>query len=137
MPKRTLCRVLAWPAMGAGPQLGRVPGLPGLRAFASIPSRAVAILARDFRFDPMQIVAAPGESLIVSIVNRGRARHSIVFDLGGRIESLGRALAPGESAEMRLVVPAWPGEYSYHCPVEAHRAMGMRGRLFAVPRGAD
>ena len=67
-------------------------------------------------------MAEPGEDVIIALRNAGTAAHVLEIEINGERHALARAVAPGETGELRLQMPPEPGEYVFHCPCAEHRA---------------
>lgn len=90
----------------------------------------VQIGAHDYRFDPVELTASPGQAMRVELANRGERPHSIEFHLEGDKEAeLPSEVQAGQSGSMTLTAPGKAGTYIYYCPVGDHRSRGMEGRL--------
>ena len=91
---------------------------------------AVQITAHDYRFDPAELTASPGQAMRVELANKGERPHSIEFHLEGEAEAeLSSQLPPGETRLLTFTAPGKPGKYVYYCPVGDHRSRGMEGTL--------
>ncbi len=106
-------------------------GLQQLQA-ADVQGRTLTIVAKDGSFTPAQLQAQPGETIHLTLSNRGKLPHSIVFLLPDGPVALQGEVAPGESGTLVLSVPNKSGEFVFYCPVDNHRAMGMEGRLIVA-----
>jgi uncharacterized cupredoxin-like copper-binding protein len=95
----------------------------------------VAVIMDDAKITPDRIAAAPGETLRVVATNTGKMQHALVFEIPGNIQSLGHALNPGETAEMKLTVPNRPGAYDFVSPVGEDRKKGITGALVVAQPG--
>ena len=90
----------------------------------------VQIAAHDFRFDPQELTASPGQAMRLELVNKGASPHSIEFHLEGEAEAeLTSQVPAGESGSLTFTAPDRPGKYVYYCPVGNHRSRGMEGTL--------
>ena len=120
---------LVWRDVGSFPA-GRTatPTGPAARVSpaAAAPAGATVVAMAEFRFDPAEIRAAPGEVIVIEAENRGRVLHS--FALNGLRVSSG-AIVPAGSAELRFTAPPAPGRYQIVCNEEGHEEEGMVGAL--------
>src|SRR6185369_5798082 len=90
--------------------------------------RLVEIIATEYHLNPSRIMAEPGEKLTLALRNEGTMDHSLAVDLGGGVvPRLPAAVHPHETAKMTITVPLAPGNLSYYCPIDGHRALGMEG----------
>ena len=93
----------------------------------------VQVTATSYSFDPGRIVAAGGEPLRFTLVNRGDLAHNLKV-LDGERELGGVPSFP--SGEQRsFTVPIGPGKYTFVCTVADHRELGMEGELQVGPQG--
>ncbi|MHB9155392.1 MAG: cupredoxin domain-containing protein [Endomicrobiales bacterium] len=90
--------------------------------------REIRITATDGALSPPEFTVKPGQRVDVLLVNDGSASHSIAISLPGGLVTLPRCLAYGESGGLQFVAPG-PGIYPFFCPVDAHGARGMRGKM--------
>ncbi|MDO8484519.1 MAG: cupredoxin domain-containing protein [Candidatus Limnocylindrales bacterium] len=101
---------------------------------ADLGSKSIEIVMTEMRFSPNRIDARAGQSVLVTIVNRGSERHDLAFpsitmpDLRG-VETL---TMPGESTRLTLSFDA-PGTYPFLCTIPGHAAAGMTGAMFVSP----
>jgi len=82
------------------------------------------IAATDFRFDPDELSIRTGQTVNLTLDNRGRLYHDLT------IEDLGFVLTAnsGERSSGALSVRQ-PGRYRFVCSVPGHAEAGMRGTL--------
>ncbi|MFO7275057.1 MAG: cupredoxin domain-containing protein [Bacillota bacterium] len=95
-----------------------------LRTLAG-PDQRLIVVAREYRFEPVEMRVKAGSRVVVRLVNRGRVPHEF------RIPELGVTIGPvepGRSAEGAFTVER-PGTYTYESRVDGHYLRGMRGRL--------
>lgn len=118
-----------------------VLGLVGLTACASQPpvgagegSNEVEIVATEMRFSPNRIDARVGQSVHITIVNRGSQRHDLAFPAieMPNLQGVETLTMPGESTSLTLKFDT-PGIFSFLCTIEGHAASGMTGALFVSP----
>lgn len=116
-------------------------GLVGLSAIvnqrpggAAEGNNVVEVVATEMRFSPNRIDARVGQSVLVTIVNRGSERHDLAFpsiempSLRG-VETLTMA---GQSTRLTLTFDS-PGTYPFLCTIPGHAASGMTGAVFVSP----
>lgn len=84
----------------------------------------LVVVATDFSFEPSVIRLPAGESLNITLENRGRLFHDLtIADLGFVLSA-----EAGERASGSLSVVE-PGGYPFECTVPGHAGAGMTGRL--------
>ncbi len=99
-----------------------VVGDPGQAA------RTVTVEGSNYKYDPNEIEAAPGESLDIAFKNV-QGFHDIVFDLDGGRQAKTDRIQAGQTANVAFDAPVAPGRYPFYCTVGMHRANGMEGVL--------
>ena len=101
-------------------------GSPG-RTVTVEPGETVAVVAKEYSFDPETIVLTGGGKLTVELDNQGTLAHNLrVFDGGTDIGGT-PTFAGGEPRTGTVQVE--PGEYELLCTVGDHAALGMKGKL--------
>ncbi len=84
----------------------------------------VTVTATDFKFDPANITAKAGETVNVTLVNKGTAAHTFVIkDAGVNLRA-----EPGQTAKGSFTAPK-AGTYDIVCDVPGHADQGMTGKL--------
>ena len=87
----------------------------------------VAVVAKEYSFDPETIVLTGGGKLTVELDNQGTLAHNLrVFDGGTDIGGT-PTFAGGEPRTGTVQVQ--PGEYEILCTVGDHAELGMKGKL--------
>lgn len=111
--------------MGAGMAGMMGSGETGHSASPPAPgARELTVSGGELFFEPDQIQAEAGETVIITFDNRGMMFHTLTIgELGFEL----RAEA-GKSASGGLTVEE-PGTYSFICAVPGHAEAGMRGTL--------
>ena len=89
--------------------------------------KEVAVVAKEYSFDPETIVLTGGGKLTVELDNQGTLAHNLrVFDGGTDIGGT-PTFAGGEPRTGTVDVE--PGEYEILCTVGDHADLGMKGKL--------
>jgi uncharacterized cupredoxin-like copper-binding protein len=97
-------------------------------------SAAPVITMTEMRFSPNRLDLKAGQTVVVTLVNRGAQRHDLAFPsdqmpgLAG-IETLTQA---GERTTVTLRFDR-PGTYLFQCTIEGHAAAGMTGAVYVSP----
>ena len=87
----------------------------------------VAVVAKEYSFDPETIVLTGGGELTVELDNQGTLAHNLrVFD-GGK--DVGGTPTFAGGAPRSGAVQVEPGGYELLCTVGDHAALGMKGKL--------
>jgi uncharacterized cupredoxin-like copper-binding protein len=88
---------------------------------------SVQLIAREFRFDPREVTAAPGEITFL-VKNQGTIEHNFVLDnSAGRTVAEISVIEPGQALEIQAAVQA--GTYTIYCSLPGHREAGMVATL--------
>ncbi len=87
---------------------------------------SVTITATDFKFDPATINAKAGETVNVTLNNKGTATHTFVVKDAGNFKLTADA---GKTATGSFTAPAKAGTYDIVCDVPGHADQGMTGKL--------
>ena len=69
---------------------------------------------------------APAGPLTIESVNDQPTEHNIAVD-GGGVDEKGDVVTGGGTSTVKVELK--PGEYSFYCSVDGHRAAGMEGKL--------
>lgn len=91
--------------------------------------KSVEIVAKEMDYHPNEILAQPGQMLEVTLINNGERPHNIEFELPQGEKLLDTPVEPGNRASLSFEAPAEAGEYTFYCPVENHKDLGMVGKL--------
>lgn len=92
-------------------------------------TRQVRLIADEYRFEPNEIVARPGERLRVTIDNKDNRDYRIKFELPDGAVEMPDPVRPNGSGSIDITAPNEKGEYDFASPVGNHESMGMTGRL--------
>lgn len=95
---------------------------------------SVEIVMTEMRFSPSRIDARAGQSVLVTLVNRGSQRHDLAFPPSGMpdLQGLETLTMPGDSTRLRISFDT-PGTYLFQCTIPGHAASGMTGAVFVSP----
>ena len=81
-----------------------------------------AIDAQDFSFSPNALTGSAGQSLTITVTNKGTATHTFTIDS----ENVSVQLAPGDSQKVTVTFPQ-SGSVEFYC--KFHVSSGMKGTL--------
>ena len=97
-------------------------------AAAAAPVATVAVTETEFKLTPANPSISKSGVIAFNVTNHGTVAHSLEIEgtESGDAE-LPQDLQPGQSAT--LTVTLKPGKYEWYCPVDGHKAMGMRGEI--------
>ena len=89
-------------------------------------SGAVDLTATDFKFNPSDKTVKSG-NVSFNLKNDGQVTHGLEIEdvTPGHDQELEGNVSPGSSGT--LSVNLKPGKYTFYCPVDHHRQMGMEG----------
>lgn len=96
--------------------------------------RSVEIVMTEMRFSPNRIDARAGQSVLMTIVNRGSERHDLAFPPSGmpNLQGVETLTMPGQSSRLTISFDK-PGTYLFQCTIPGHAAAGMTGAVFVSP----
>ncbi len=105
---------------------GLVAALPLMQSGLGAPL-SVQLIASEFRFDPREVTAAPGEVRFL-VKNQGAIEHNFVLENGAR-KTVAEIpiIEPGQALEIQAAVQA--GTYTMYCSLPGHRDAGMVASL--------
>lgn len=89
----------------------------------------VELEADDFVYFPPDIIVEPGQEVWFIITNIGKNKHSFDIDLPEADLELPNPIEPGATDTLKTRMPYNAGTYSFYCPVENHKSMGMQGTV--------
>lgn len=89
----------------------------------------VTLTATEYRYDGLPAGATSGETLAITLVNRGGLRHNLeVTTPSGRRVARIEAIAPGATASVDAKLQV-AGLYRIICDLDDHLVLGMRTTL--------
>jgi plastocyanin len=77
------------------------------------------------KFDKSTLTAKPGKATVV-LDNPSSLPHAVEVE-GNGLEEETDTIGKGETAKVTVELKA--GKYEYYCPVDGHKAAGMKGTL--------
>jgi uncharacterized cupredoxin-like copper-binding protein len=94
--------------------------------------QVVDMKASNFSFDPNNIEAKPGETLLFKITNLSSIAHNLTIkDPKGQIMQTAD-LPPNETVTMAVALPE-AGTYQFYCNKPLHATLGMKGEIQVRP----
>jgi plastocyanin len=90
-------------------------------------SKGLKVVAKEYSFDPENVVVKGGGSLKITLDNKGSIAHNLKVEKAGE-EIGGTPTFPGGESQSGKVKLA-PGSYTFVCTVGDHADLGMRGKL--------
>ncbi len=85
---------------------------------------SVTINANEFKYDPNTITAKVGQTVNVTLVNKGTVKHTFVIDA----LKVNISADPGQSATGSFT-PTSAGTFQFYCDQPGHKDAGMTGTL--------
>jgi plastocyanin len=100
----------------------------GLTSAATTQTRTLkADAGGAFKFNKKTLTAAPGRVRIVMTNPSGSGKpHAIAIE-GKGIDKDGAVASPGHTSSVTATLKR--GTYEFYCPVDSHKAKGMRGTI--------
>lgn len=92
------------------------------------------IVFEEMRFVPNRIDAVAGETVRVTLMNKGLQRHDLNFPslhMPG-LQGVEAILEPGETRTITLTFDQ-PGTPTFQCSLPGHAVAGMTGAVFVRP----
>jgi plastocyanin len=87
----------------------------------------VRVVAKEYSFDPSEIVVRAPGTLRLTLRNEGSLAHNLKLRSDGREIGGTPSFPGGRSESVRLTVRR--GEYEFVCTVGDHAELGMKGKL--------
>jgi uncharacterized cupredoxin-like copper-binding protein len=100
------------------------------------PTRALTIGETQYRFTPSSPTISQAGTVTVTARNDGSIVHALEIEgagPGGR-DVRTAAIQPGSAASLRVTLK--PGTYQIYCPIDGHRALGLKGKIVVAGGGA-
>ena len=103
------------------------PAAPAPSTTPAVVAGAAALSEAEYRFTPNTLAIAKSGGVMITIANRGTIVHS--FEIASVNGKPVRAadIQPGSSASVTVTLK--PGSYTFFCPIDGHRGLGMIGTI--------
>ncbi len=85
----------------------------------------VTVTNTEFKFDPSNIEAKAGQTINLTVVNKGSIRHTWVLPAA----NVKVVIEPGQTLTKSFNAPSAPGTYDIVCDEAGHKEAGMVGKL--------
>jgi uncharacterized cupredoxin-like copper-binding protein len=105
---------------------GATPAAGGTSAPSG--SREIKVDATDFKFTPGDQTFKAGETVKVTVTNKGAVDHTWVLTDSSGKELFKLEIAQGKTASKDLTVPTTPGAYIIVCDIAGHKEAGMTAK---------
>src|SRR3954454_25384406 len=89
-------------------------------------SKTVRESEKDFKFSKPHPTVSHG-LVTFKLKNKGSTTHAFKLVKSKRKKVRSKDLSPTESTTVKVRLK--PGTYKFYCPVDGHRALGMKGKV--------
>jgi len=96
--------------------------------------RTVTVHETEYKLTPNTISLAKPGTYAFKAVNEGTTTHSLAVD-GDGVNAKGTDISPGHSSTLKVTL-AKNGSYEIFCPIDGHKALGMKGTITVGGTGA-
>src|SRR5947208_8610162 len=97
-------------------------------AKATPAGQATNIGETEFKLSPSAPKVAKTGTATFKVTNNGTVIHSLEVEGPKGEARLSKKLQPGQSATLKVDLSK-PGKYEMYCPVDGHKARGMKGEV--------
>jgi plastocyanin len=95
-------------------------------ASTAAPVTTLRVAETEFRLTPSAVKVPKAGVIQIDVSNKGKTTHALAIQAAGAPASTA-PIAPGKTATLRANLK--PGTYTWFCPIDGHRAKGMRGTI--------
>jgi uncharacterized cupredoxin-like copper-binding protein len=110
-------------------------GTEKTRAPTGPPVATVRVSESEYRLAPANPKVAKAGVVSFVATNHGKIPHALEVE-GPSGEGRTTATAPGGSATLKVDL-AKPGAYTWYCPLDNHKGLGMKGKVTVAGGGAS
>jgi plastocyanin len=96
----------------------------GSSSSSSVSGANISVTMTEFKFDPMNVTVAPGQTVNLTLTNKGSIDHTWIV-VGTTIKF---TVAAGKTTTQTFTAPA-AGTYVIDCDIAGHKEAGMVGQL--------
>src|SRR2546421_9150466 len=96
-------------------------------AASSAGGQTIQISEKEFSLTPSSVSVAKAGTYEFQVTNNGSIPHALEVEGNGVEEKTG-TIAPGSSMTLRVTLSK-TGSYDMYCPIDGHRAQGMKGSV--------
>jgi len=94
----------------------------------------VTVHETEYKLNPNTISLAKPGTYAFNAVNDGTTAHALEVE-GNGVEQKISEIDPGKSSTLKVTLPK-KGTYEIYCPVDGHKALGMKGTVTVGGSGA-
>jgi uncharacterized cupredoxin-like copper-binding protein len=118
--------VAAVAAAGCGGGSSSTTGSETTTSTTPSSGNTLTIVEKDFSLNPSSPTVKAG-SVTIEAKNEGGTDHALEIEGNGLEEQRTDTVGPNDSSF--ITVDLKPGTYTMYCPVDGHRALGMKGTI--------
>jgi len=96
--------------------------------------KTVSVHETEYKLNPNTISLAKPGTYVFKNVNDGTIAHALAIT-GNGVNSSISAVNPGSSGTLKVTLPK-TGTYQIYCPIDGHKALGMKGKIAVGGSGA-
>jgi uncharacterized cupredoxin-like copper-binding protein len=96
---------------------------------------SVTLSESEFKITPASAAVAQTGTITITMKNTGKVVHALAVQTPSGVVKTG-AINPGGSATL-TVSAAKAGSYTFYCPIDGHRNLGMAGTLVVGKGGSS
>jgi plastocyanin len=89
--------------------------------------KTVTIHETEYKLNPNTVSVAKPGTYAFNAVNEGTTGHALEVE-GNGVETKISTIDPGKSSTLKVTLPK-NGTYEMYCPVDGHKALGMKGTI--------
>jgi uncharacterized cupredoxin-like copper-binding protein len=90
-------------------------------------SNQVAVAETDYKLTPSNPKVKKG-TVTFAVANKGKVAHSLEVEGPSGEKRLPKPLKPGQSGILKVGL-AKAGKYTWYCPIDNHKGLGMKGQI--------
>ena len=96
-------------------------------ASGAAPRQTVTLSEAEFSITPNSVNISRAGTVAVKVRNMGHVTHALEVE-GNGVEEKSGSIQPGQSATLTVKF-AKTGSYEMYCPIDGHKAKGMKGTI--------
>ena len=97
-------------------------------------SSQLTLSESEFKISPATPVVAHPGAITITVKNTGKVTHALAVQTPSGVART-RDIAPGQTATLTVNITK-AGHYTFFCPIDSHRQLGMQGMLTVGSAGA-
>jgi uncharacterized cupredoxin-like copper-binding protein len=112
---------------GSGGTKSNAAGTESSGSSGGVVIKTVTVHETEYKLNPNAISLAKPGTYAFKAVNDGTTAHALEVEDNG-VESKISEIDPGKSSTLKVTLPK-NGTYEVYCPVDGHKALGMKGTI--------